>query len=165
MRLLLRYAGLCILTCWCKLLCAQMSLSNNAVNISTENPGSVDSVLSDTTQLYLIKEISISGIKRTRQATVLRELPFKTEESYSLNEIVRKFQTAKKQLMNTGMFRNVIVSLKSMQGFDVYVNVEVEERWYVFPMPHVKIIDDSFQEWWTDRKRDLDRINYGFKLT
>ena len=161
MRFLLRYAALCLLLSFCLKGIAQGEFSKGQVILSTETDG----IGLDSNHLFLIKEIAIAGNQKTRASTILRELPFQIDEEYPLSEIVQKFHTTKIQLMNTGLFRNVVVSLKSMQGFDVYVNIEVEERWYIYPIPHVKIMDDSFQEWWKDRNRDLDRINYGFKLT
>jgi len=139
----------------------QGEFSKGQTIFSTET----ESIDIDSNHLFLIKEVTIEGNQKTRPATILRELPFQVNEEYALNDIVRKFQTTKKQLMNTGLFRSVVVSLKSMQGYDVYVNIQVEERWYIYPIPHVKVVDDSFQEWWKDRNRDMDRINYGFRLT
>lgn len=161
MRFLLRYAALCVLLSFALQGKAQGEFSQGQTIFSTETEG----LPIDSTHLFRIKEITIEGAQKTRTSTIKRELSFQIDGEYPLSTIVQKFHSTKKQLMNTGLFRNVVVSLKSMQGYDVYVNIEVEERWYIYPIPHVKVVDDSFQEWWKDRNRDLDRINYGFKLT
>lgn len=163
MRLLCAYICLLPLLLLCTNVKAQLGFTPNETIFSTGVEKTNSYV--DSSKLFAIRDISIYGNNKTRPSTILRELPFKVNEEYELNEIVKKFQTTKKQLMNTGLFRNVIVSMKSIDGYDVYVNIEVEERWYLYPIPHVKVVDDSFQEWWKDRDRDLDRINYGFKLT
>ncbi len=121
--------------------------------------------ITDSNTTYIIREIAINGNKKTRPAIILRELSFQVNEQYPLNEIVEKFHETKKQLMNTGMFRSVVVSLKSLQGFDVFVNIDVEERWYIYPVPYVRMVDHNFQQWLTERNGDLSRVNYGIKLT
>ena len=115
--------------------------------------------------LYIVRNIFISGNKRTHPDIILRELPFGVNESYDITDIPNKFQKARKQLMNTGLFREVIVSLKTISANDVYINVEVEEKWYIWPKPFIRTADQSFQEWWKDGDRDMNRINYGLKLT
>jgi len=160
MRPLYRNTCLCLLLLLCTNVKAQLGFAPNETIVSTENiSNSIDS-----SKHFVIRDIYIQGNNKTRPSTILRELPFKVNEEYPLDEILKKFQVTKTQLMNTGLFRKVIVSMKSIDGYDVFVNIEVEERWYIYPMPHLKIVDDSFQEWWRDRDKDMNRINYGFKL-
>ncbi|HEX2606196.1 MAG TPA: POTRA domain-containing protein, partial [Flavisolibacter sp.] len=125
MNVLLRFACMGILCLVARAACAQMNLGSDAVIYSTEASAETPA---DSTALFTIKDIIITGNRQTKPATILRELSFSTEEQYPLNEIVDKFAGARQQLMNTGLFRSVIVSLKSLRGYDVYVNIEVEER-------------------------------------
>jgi outer membrane protein assembly factor BamA len=117
----------------------------------------------DSTVLFTIKRIIISGNDKTKNAIILRELTFHLNDQYPLNEIVDRFRSSKKQLLNTGLFRNVVVSLKSLEGYDVYVNIETDEKWYLFPIPFLKPVDKNIHEWWT-QGRELNRVNYGIKL-
>lgn len=139
----------------------QMGFSNNEIIFSTSDVTSPP----DSSRLFSIHDISITGNDKTRPSIILRELPFSVNESYPLGEIVKKFQKAKKQLLNTGLFQDVIVSLKSLDGYDVYVNVEVREKWYVWPRAFIKPVDKSFGQWWREKDRNMDRINYGIKLS
>jgi len=160
MRPLYPYTFLCFLLLLCTAVEAQLGFAPNETIVSTEGqPGTIDS-----SKLFTVRDVLIRGNSKTRPSTIHRELSFQINEQYALNEIVRKFQTTKQQLMNTGLFRSVVVSLKSIEGYDVFVNIEVEERWYIYPIPYVKVVDDSFQEWWRDHNKDPERINYGFKL-
>jgi len=139
----------------------QMSASDNSVVYSTNGVATV----SDTNRLFVIQDIIISGNDKTKPAIILRELPFKLSEEYPLGAIVQRFKKARKQLMNTGLFRNVVVSLEKLDDHHVNIKVDVEEKWYVWPMVFFKPVDKNFGEWWTEKDRSLDRINYGLRLS
>src|SRR5688500_2469731 len=50
---------------------------------------------------YTVRKIIITGNRKTRPDIILRELPFKEGEVYSLKDLVRKFEAARLLLMNT----------------------------------------------------------------
>src|SRR6188474_1706258 len=62
---------------------------------------------------YTVREIAISGNKKTKESIILRELSFASGETYALSELVKKFEIARKQLLNTALFHEVVVALKS----------------------------------------------------
>ena len=140
---------------------AQADLTESMLIFSTDKA----TLIADSGALFSIKEISIEGNKRTRDATILRELSFQENQSYPLNVIINKFIDAKEQVMNTGLFRNVVVSLRSLRDHDVYVRVDVEEKWYFYPLPFVKVVDNKFSKWWNDKQHSLDQLDYGIRLT
>lgn len=119
---------------------------------------------SSTYTLFRIRNIIITGNKRTRNDFMLREIPFKIGESYLLQDLVKKFEDARRQLMNTTLFHHVVVALKSFDGYDVDVNVTVKERWYIFPFPYLKPVDRNLNQWIVEQKASLSRVNYGAKL-
>lgn len=129
---------------------------------STETSSLTFSDSSD--QKLTIKQIDLAGNKRTRSKTILRELPFAPEESYPLDEIVKKLEVGKRQLMNTGLFRNVVVKLNSVDDKNVAISVTVEEKWYLYPRPFVRLAQGNFAQW-NDNGRRLDQLNYGIKFT
>lgn len=114
--------------------------------------------------LFKVRNIIIKGNKRTRPAIILREIPFRPGEHYPLQELVKKFEGARKQLMNTSLFHEVIVALKSFDGYDIDILVEVRERWYIFPVPYFKPVDRNINQWIVEQKASLSRVNYGAKL-
>ncbi len=118
----------------------------------------------DTSHLFFVKKISIKGNKHTRSATILRELSFQEGSGYSLPLLAKKFAQAKKQIMNTALFTEVVVYLESLQGYDAHVRIEVKERWYIFPVPFIKTVDRSFGEWVKDQNMDMERVNYGIRV-
>lgn len=146
---------------FCYTLCAQQQgVSEDALIYSTDQPN----FNLTNNALFAVKEIKISGNQKTKDNIILRELSFKEGEDYALPELVEKFNEAKKQLMNSGMFQNVVVSLQSLQGHDAIVNVAVKERWYIFPQPFLRIVDQNVQDWVKNQDMNLSRVNYGFKL-
>jgi outer membrane protein assembly factor BamA len=154
---------LCFLTVVCSVCCAkaQVNLAADALLHTTDEGTAV----SDSTAQFTIKDIVITGNRKTKDYIVLRELPFKKAEHYSLKALVEKFELTRQQLMNTGLFRNVVVSLKGVQGYDAYVAIDLKERWYIYPIPLVKTVDRNINDWVVTQKMDLKRINYGLKLT
>lgn len=113
---------------------------------------------------FIIGEIAISGNKRTKDYIIERELPFKSGDSIQLPELVKKFELARQQLVNTRLFIEAVVALKSVRGYFVDVTIEVKERWYIFPIPYIKPIDRNLSEW-AKQGYGSDRLNYGFKFT
>lgn len=140
---------------------SQVGLALSGVIYSTEENVPVP----DSTASYNIKEIVIEGNNKTRDKIILRELSFSKNEQYPLNELIEKFEKAKKQLLNTALFMDVAVSLLAIDGSEASVQITVRERWYIFPMPYVDVVDRSMQEWIKRHDMDLDRVNYGMRVT
>jgi outer membrane protein assembly factor BamA len=114
--------------------------------------------------LITVGEIQIIGNKKTRATIILREIPFKPGEKYSLSTLVKKFEDARRQLLNTSLFNAVIVAAKNINDNTVTVLVELKERWYLFPAPYLKPVDRNLNQWIVEQKASLNRVNYGAKL-
>jgi outer membrane protein assembly factor BamA len=157
------------LACFCAIVLthgqasAQEPISGNAVIFSTDASASPSS--DSTNQVFTVRNIIIAGNRKTNPNIILRELSFQIDETYPLDQITKKFQKARRQLMNTGLFTDVTVSLQTLSGFDVYVKIEVLEKWYIWPQPFIRTVDKNFHEWWSDKNRSMERINYGIRLT
>ncbi|MCS3801902.1 POTRA domain-containing protein [Niastella sp. OAS944] len=113
---------------------------------------------------FVVGEIIIEGNKHTKPYIIERELPFKRGDSINLPELVKGFEISRQQLMNTTLFNEVIISLKSFRGYMVDILIQVKERWYIFPIPYLKPVDRNLNEW-AKQGYSVDRINYGFKFT
>jgi outer membrane protein assembly factor BamA len=114
--------------------------------------------------LFYVSDIIITGDRKTKPYIIEREIPFKRGDSLYLNELVEKFEKARQQLMNTRLFNEVVVSLKRFRGYMVDVEIDVKERWYIFPIPYFKPIDRNLSEW-AKQGYNARRLNYGLKFT
>jgi len=136
---------------------ASESLPESSFQSSNEETGT-------SISLFTIRNIVIKGNKKTRDHIILREIPFKKGEEYLLQDIVKKFEDARRQLLNTSLFYDVVVALKSFEGYNVDILIEVKERWYVFPVPYLKPIDRNINQWIIEQNASLSRVNYGIKV-
>ncbi|HSB93560.1 MAG TPA: POTRA domain-containing protein [Flavitalea sp.] len=119
---------------------------------------------SQTGKPFEVGEIEIKGNTKTKDYIILRELPFKSGDSVNLAQLVSGFEVSKQQLMNTRLFNEVVIALKNFHGHFVNIQIEVKERWYIFPLPYLKPVDRNLAEW-AKQGYAADRINYGFKFT
>ncbi|MGH2564628.1 MAG: POTRA domain-containing protein, partial [Ginsengibacter sp.] len=142
---------------------AQNSIIENTPKEVSFTPGS-EVADRPSSALFVVRNIFITGNKKTRSDIILRELPFKSGDRYLLQDIVAKFQLARQQLMNTALFHDVVVALKSFEGYNVDVIIEVRERWYLFPIPYFKPVDRNFNQWLVEQKANLSRVDYGLKV-
>lgn len=135
---------------------------------TTWQPGNEKPVTTGLTvpanSLFTVRDIIITGNKKTKPYIILREIPFKPGEEYPLQELVKKFEDARRQLMNTSLFHEVVVALKSFEGYKVDILIDVKERWYIFPVPYFKPVDRNLNQWIVEQKASLSRVNYGAKL-
>lgn len=146
-------------------------LCSHALGQEIPQPGLTDAIGETNTVAnaedmvpFMVREIIITGNKRTRPDIILREIPFKPGEKYALQELVRKFEDARRQLMNTALFHEVIVAMQKSEGYLVDVLVEVKERWYIFPVPYFKPVDRNLNQWLFEKGASLSRVNYGLKV-
>jgi len=136
------------------------SLSANELNTLVNT---ITQTINDTS-LVSIGDISIHGNKRTKPYIIEREIPFRQGEYIPRNELQKKLVLAQQQVMNTALFTQVFIYIESQQGNLVFINVDVKERWYLFPMPYFKLVDRNFNQWWVEQKASLNRVNYGIKF-
>jgi len=140
---------------WCHVLTAQIT-HIDSVNSNPQNvlPSAV----------VKVGEIDIVGNKKTKKYIILRELPFKKGDSYTLDVLVEKFEVAKNQLMNSTLFNSVVVAAKNFEANTINITVAVKERWYLFPLPYFKPVDRNLNQWLVEQKANLNRVEYGAKL-
>ncbi len=127
--------------------------------------GAVPPPVTDTVRReFRVGEIVIQGNKKTKDFIIKRELPFAEGDSIRLDELVEKFKVGRQQLINTRLFNDVVISLRSFRGYIVDVQIDVKERWYIFPIPYFKPVDRNLQTW-ADQGYSLGRLDLGAKFT
>ncbi|RYY62182.1 MAG: hypothetical protein EOO05_03695 [Chitinophagaceae bacterium] len=113
---------------------------------------------------FVVRDIVIEGNRKTRPEIITREISFKRGDKLLLQDLVKRFEFARRQLMNTTLFHEVTVALKSFDGYEVDVLVVVRERWYIFPVPYFKPVDRNLNQWLFEQNASLSRVNYGAKV-
>lgn len=93
---------------------------------------------------YFIREVKISGNRRTKESVILREIPFDLPGKVSQNSI-QEFQD---RLRNLNIFKRVNMAVK-----DDTLVVDVDETLTVMLLPSFHVID-----------RDWHKITYGLML-
>ena len=128
-------------------------------------------VTSSSPSVVRVGDIILTGNRKTKEVIILREIPFKKGEEYSLDLLVKKMEEARRQLMNTALFSSAIVAAKNIEGNlptgqagKIDISVDVKERWYLFPIPYLKPADRNLNQWLVEQKASLDRVNYGVKF-
>jgi outer membrane protein assembly factor BamA len=111
----------------------------------------------------VIDSITVKGNKKSRSTIILRELPFQIGDTVTLSQLPNKVEWGKQQILNTSLFKTASITYKNWQGDNNHIHllVEVEEMWYIYPIPLFYLADRNFNVWWVDHKASLSRINYG----
>ncbi len=116
------------------------------------------------TAYLVVRNILVSGNKRTRTSIVLRELGVQPGDTIRLRNLATTLESSRKQLLNTSLFLNVVANVKSWNGNEADLSFEVWERWYLIAFPIFKLADRNFNQWWVEKNHSLDRVNVGLKV-
>lgn len=116
------------------------------------------------TETYLIGGVTVTGNKKTKDFIILREMTLKKGDYVFSTELQSKLQRSKELVYNTSLFVDDSVYVAEQKGNVLFINVNVKERWYIFPLPYLTFVDRNFNTWWVQQNRSLERINYGIKF-
>ena len=118
-------------------------------------------------KIFRVNSIEIEGNKLTKRETILRELSFQIGDNLTLDEFNEKLKQSKLNIGSQWLFNFVDIIPKYNQ-YEIDVNIEVVERWYVWPYPILEISERNFNVFWDSLKNsnytDFSRLNYGVFL-
>ncbi len=140
-----------------------LPLSSLAQKSNTPNFSFVDTAILKGNKVC-IKDLRVSGTKRTIVYIVYREIQFKKGDSILLSDLYKELEQARVQVYNTTLFNEVKFNLIALDSVNVSINVNVLERWYLYPVPQFKWIDRNFNEWYKTYNHSLRRVDYGIKF-
>lgn len=109
-----------------------------------------------------IEKINIEGNKKTRAATIFRELKIKVGDTLLTPQIPIALERSRLLLLNLGVFTEVKLQTtlpKSNGAAELWV--QVTEAWFVYPVPILALSDRNFNVWWNEFDRSFKRVNYG----
>ncbi len=117
-----------------------------------------------TAKYSIIAEISISGNKQTKDHIIFREMDFKVGDTLQAAKLSEIIEENRNQIFNTKLFNEVKIEVVKEEKPLIFLQIEVTERWYVFPLPIFELTDRNFNVWWKDYNRDLSRTEYGLRF-
>lgn len=117
-------------------------------------------------QIVTVRSITVSGLKRTREMIVHRELTFDVGDTLPQMQLGTILERNQNNLLNLGLFNEAVVNISEWdtETHLVDILVTVKEAWYIYPVPIVELADRNFNVWWSKYNHDLDRLNLGGKL-
>lgn len=119
----------------------------------------------DSIGRYLeVDRILILGNKLTRNTIILRELRLKKGDIVNEVDLPYILEKDEQKLFNLHLFHTVEMRVLDLANGKIDILIEVDERWYTFPIPIFQLSDRNFNEWWETYDHDLSRVNYGVKL-
>ncbi len=107
---------------------------------------------------FKIEKIIILGNKQTKENIILRDLEFKTNDTIKINNWAKIKEKSRLNLLNLFLFNEVEIN----RNEDNSITIKVIERWYIWPIPVVKLADRNFNQWWLTK--DPKRLIYGIEL-
>ena len=108
-----------------------------------------------------IKEILISGNKRTKTVIIFREIDLKKGDQFSEKKLSDLIELDKTRIYNTNLFNSVNVDILPIDNNQVVLLYKVLERWYIYPGVVFELADRNFNDWWVNQGRDINRVNLG----
>lgn len=112
----------------------------------------------------VIDNIFLTGNNKTRDRIILRELSVDIGQTYKFNDLQEILEADRNKIYNTKLFNEVEVSVLELDYNKVDIVIRVSERWYLFPIPLLDIIDRNFNDWWVNHDHNFNRLIYGLSL-
>ena len=126
-------------------------------SLAQENPSTSDGK-------YAVNEIFILGNKKTKSSIILRELGIQKGMRFDSSSLQMAIDSAQIRIYNTNLFNSAeLQPLYSTQD-QVDLLIKVEERWYFYPSPFLRIADRNIMDWIINRDSEIERFNAGLKL-
>ena len=121
--------------------------------------------LSQATQAQItVSTIVLSGNAKTQNDIIIRELSFEKKVSYSTDDLDKRIEESKENLVNLKLFNFVTIN-KTENKDSAEIKIEVLEKWYIWPFPIFEISERNFNTWWKEfaanNYSDFSRLNYG----
>jgi outer membrane protein assembly factor BamA len=113
---------------------------------------------------FSVNEVFIIGNKKTKSAIILRELGIKKGDLADSTNFRATLDSAQIRIYNTNLFNNVELQPLYSDNQTLDILIKVEERWYFYPSPFLRIADRNLMDWIVNRGSEIERFNAGLKL-
>ena len=113
-----------------------------------------------------VDTIVVKGNKRTKVEAIVRELEVAPGDSLQISAVEDVLRRNSLRLMNLGLFTRAEIRVAHWyQDNCLELEVQLEETWYVYPIPMFELADRNFNIWWDEFNASFRRVNYGLDLT
>jgi opacity protein-like surface antigen len=144
---------------------SRATLFSQLIEKAPSSPVAVQALPTDSVNaLLLVNDIIITGYKKTLPYIIQREVPLKKGQYILNNELQAKLMLCKQQLMNTSLFVDVDVRPIVIDSNNIFIDIHVKERWYLFPIPYFRIVSRNFNTWWVEEGHNFNKVEYGLKF-
>lgn len=113
------------------------------------------------TPFVVIESITLTGNEITKKHVMLGELTFAPGDTVATTNLENLLEENRRRLFNLRLFHYVNTVYTCTNG-KVQVNYQVQERFYLYPIPILDFADRNFNAWL--EKKDWSRIDYGLNL-
>lgn len=123
---------------------------------------------SDSTQTNWVRvdRIQVEGNKKTRKATILRELEFAAGDTLREPDLSPALERNRLRVMNLGIFSHAEIEAANKNDQNgITITIKVTEGWYILPVPLLALADRNFNVWWHEFNHSFKRVNYGLDWT
>lgn len=136
-----------------------------AVDQDTVRQKNRQEVVEDSTARYLqIGRVFVIGNRLTRDNIITRELSLKPGDVIYSPDLATVLERDRRKIFNLHLFNSVTIRTLDLPDNTIDLVVEVNERWFTFPIPVFQLTDRNFNEWWQNYNHDFKRVTYGVKL-
>ena len=118
----------------------------------------------DDKMYFKIGRIIVIGNKVTKTRIILRELDIEVGDFVYDQDLEELLEIDRNKIYNLRLFNTVLIRPIEVEPGIIDVLIEVNERWFFFPVPLFDLADRNFNDWWQNQGHDLSRVNYGVKL-
>ncbi len=126
----------------------------------------IDSLhLSKDVKWLILHDIELLGNRITKPSIIYRELSIKVGDTLNLGKVDSLLDQNRNNVFNTNLFVSVRLDLVYQKPQHAILKIYLEERWYIFPGPIFELSDRNFNEWVRTYNADLNRTNYGMRIS
>lgn len=113
-------------------------------------------------ETYIVKEINVTGNKRTKSAVIISELPFQAGSTINRNKLEDLLERAELNILNTSLFNKVTIETQIVDNYNMIFNITVDERWYLWFLPIFENEGRNFSDFL--KRNDGSWYNYGIYI-
>jgi outer membrane protein assembly factor BamA len=125
-----------------------ITANDSLLQIIQKNPHYIDSLR------LVVEGIVISGTNITNDEVILREMSLKKGDLFTLD----KYQKDIQRIYNLRLFTKVDIIPIPVSPKRIMLNVDVQERWYIFPFPEWGMDEGQWSKIWIGARLKWDNF-------